>query len=611
MTDEHVSAAVGRAQRILRAERRADEADEIGKILVAPPRAKPAVFVAGEDKRGKSTLVNALLAQPDASPTGVEVVTAAPITFFASERPAGLVFRYGSDDPQPCTPEEARRLATVAGNPGNAGNVRAVAVGVASPLLDVINLVDTPGVGGLGSAYGELTIQSLASADALVFVIAAGAQFRAAELKFLREASANIDAVVIALTKTDLFRGWRTILDDNMRILAEQAPRFAGCPVVPVSSLLALRGLGSADAGEASELRVESGTARLEEVIKAQVVERVEVLRERNALRASIGALTGVERRLQERLAGMDGAGEGDSRAALEAERARLRVLGEDRADWLSGLDVEVRKLTLERAEAATKGCLELRRAYDARLKKLEKADRDVLPGELIADLTALAGRLNETAAERLSAFVRRTLAEVEEGNRLSSTIHDLTDYSLQEQLETISFGSTDISAQDKLSILTSFSSGRSLGAFAGVAASAFLAPPMGLLLGFGLGGMFAFQSFRSRGQTAFVAEFQAWMQTEIAQAQSAINTTFAHRMIDVQAEIRRAIQAVLARRESELTEAIEAARRALEEEASARDERRKKLHANIQAIRTLRRNSSQLLAGLRADEPHAAAERA
>src|SRR5262249_29121979 len=121
--------------------------------------------------------------------------------------------------------------------------------------------------------------------------------------------------------------------------------------------------------------------------------------------------------------------------------------------------------------------------------------------------------------------------------------------------------------------------------------------------------GMFAFQSFRSRGQTAFVAEFQAWMQTEIAQAQSAINTTFAHRMIDVQGEIRRTIQAVLAHRERELTEAIEAARRALEEEAPARAERRKKLQGNIQAIRTLRRNSGQLLAGLRGNELTAAAE--
>ena len=70
-------------------------------------------------------------------------------------------------------------LATVAGNPGNVENVRAVALGLASPLLDRINLVDTPGVGGLASGHGALTLQSLNSADALIFVVEAAPRFAA------------------------------------------------------------------------------------------------------------------------------------------------------------------------------------------------------------------------------------------------------------------------------------------------------------------------------------------------------------------------------------------------------------------------------------------------
>jgi hypothetical protein len=91
-------------------------------------------------------------------------------------------------------------------------------------------------------------------------------------------------------------------------------------------------------------------------------------------------------------------------------------------------------------------------------------------------------------------------------------------------------------------------------------------------------------------------------MQTQIAHAQSTVNTTFAHRMIDVQAEIRRTIQAVLGRWEQELTEAIEAARKTLDEEAGRRAETRKRLEGNLGAVRTLRRQARDLLTELGAD---------
>jgi hypothetical protein len=601
MTDARIATSIDRITTILRAENRKGDAEQLGKLVAAKVRAKPAVFVAGEDKRGKSNLVNALLAKPDLSPTGVEVVTGSPITFFAARSPAAMVFRYGEQDPAPYDFDEARKLATVVGNPGNMHNVRAVALGADSPILEVVNLVDTPGVGGLSSGHGALTLQSLASADALVFVIAAGAQFRAAELAFLRQASSHIDTVIIALTKTDLFRGWRTILDDNMRILKEQAPRFAAAPVVPVSSLLALRGLSSGDLDEAQELRQESGVAELEQVIRERVVARATVLRDANAVRAGIGSLTGVERTLQEKLVGLGVAGDGNSRAALEAERSRLHELQADRSDWLNQLDSEVRKLTLERAEAATKGSLEIRRAYDARLKELSKEDVELLPGELTADLTRLAGELNDVAADRLSSFVSRVLTEIDDASKLDQTIRELTRHSLRDELESISLGGHDISSQDKLSILSSFSTGRSLGSFAGVAASAFLAPPIGLVLGFGLGGMFAFQAFRSRGQTAFSSEFQGWMNAQIAHAQSTINTTFQHRMIDVQSEIRRTIQTVLGRRERELAEAIDTAKAALEQEVGRRREEQQRLERNLQAVRQLRQQTANLLAELTA----------
>jgi len=219
VTDVRVDAQVRKAADLLRAKGRPDPADALIRMLAAPPKAKPSVHVAGEAKVGKSSLVNALLSRSGLSPVGAEPTTSAPITFFFSEQPGANVLRYGEAEPSPIAVEQAMCLATVAGNPGNEENIRAVSIAVDSPLLAGMNLVDTPGVGGLDSGHGALTLQSLADAEALVFVTDATAPIRAAELDFLRRASARIESVVLVITKIDANRGWRTILDDDRAII--------------------------------------------------------------------------------------------------------------------------------------------------------------------------------------------------------------------------------------------------------------------------------------------------------------------------------------------------------------------------------------------------------
>lgn len=599
MSREQTAQYVQRVAGALRHDGRADDAELLVRAVSAPQRKKPVVFVAGEDKRGKSSLVNALLSRPDLSPVGVEVVTGAPVTFFQQDPPAALVYHYGEPKPAQLPFEQARTLATVRGNPGNVHNVRAVALGVPSPILAGLNLVDTPGVGGLESGHGALTLQSLASADALIFVIEAGAQFRGAELQFLKRASARIETVILVLTKTDLHRGWRTILDDNAAILREQAPRFANCPVVPVSSLLAFRGLRSDDPEDARALRDESGLTRLEQVLHESVVARAERLPEANAVRGAIDAVIALDRAARERHAAI--ATDSGGRDQLEAERGRLRALNQDRAEWPQLLDGEIRKLTFERSEAASRGTLEIKRRYDERLKKVSKEQQDELPGELIADLTALAGSLNEEASRRLSAVVDQLLAGIDTAAQLGRSIEALASTSLRGELESTSLGSHSLKTQDHLSVLSSFSSGRSLGTFAGVAASAVLMPPFGLALGFALGGLFAYESFRSRGRQVFTQEFQSWMQTQIAQTQISINTSFSRRMIDLQVEVREAIRAVLSQREHEITAALNAAQALIEAETGRRREEQQKVVHEINGLVELHKQGAELLASLRA----------
>jgi GTPase SAR1 family protein len=591
----------GRVQSWLRRCGRAEQADTVKQHAAHRRDGKPSVFVVGEDKRGKSTLVNALLGDPDASPTGVEVVTGAPISFVYSSRPRAVVSRYGSKDGVEMEVEDARRLATIAANPGNVENIRSVRIGLPVPLLSDVTIVDTPGVGGLESGHAALTMQSLRRADALIFVAEAGAQFRSAELEFLSKATERVDTVILALTKIDRHRGWRTIQADNQRILAEQAPRFANSDTVPLSSLLALQALTCDDPEDAAMMREESGIPVLTELLRSRVTERIEVARQENLVRLALSEVLAAERRLRDQLPTSDPAQLQDQ---LAREKARLATLRESRADWPSQLDAELRRLTLERTESANSELADIRHRYENRLRGAKKGDFETMPGELIADLTALDGILNEDASERIRAFLTELLADLDGATALQESMSSLADSRLSDELSVMSFGEYRLSTTDKMSILTMFNRGTSVasllsGSSLGLTAGTFLAPPFGLLLGFGIGGVFAVQAFRGRNQTAFGQEFRSWMQEQISQAQLTINSGFARALIDVQSGIKKMIRTALTEREAEVSESLDAVKKLIATDARERQAMITKVQRELDEATQLKEEAARLFVAL------------
>src|SRR4029453_9559230 len=95
-----------------------------------------------------------------------------------------------------------------------------------APLLAYLSLVDTPGVGGLDSLHAEIALDAVERATPLLFVGGASAPFSQPEIDFLVEASKRVNFVLFALTKTDAYPGWRTILADDRGQLQAHAPRF-------------------------------------------------------------------------------------------------------------------------------------------------------------------------------------------------------------------------------------------------------------------------------------------------------------------------------------------------------------------------------------------------
>jgi len=111
------------------------------------------VAVVGEFKRGKSSLINALLGR-EVLPVGVLPLTAVPTVLERGVPGCVVEFADGRRDAHHLA--QVGRFVTEEANPGNALGVARVVVRLPAPLLDQgVRLVDTPGV---GSVHGHNTL---------------------------------------------------------------------------------------------------------------------------------------------------------------------------------------------------------------------------------------------------------------------------------------------------------------------------------------------------------------------------------------------------------------------------------------------------------------------
>lgn len=270
--------AVDTAARVAAALGRADLAGELTSVrerLVDPAFT---VLVIGEFKQGKSSLINALLGTA-VCPVDDDVATAVPTVLRYSDAWEAAVFLAPSspDDDvadlrTPVPYEQVGAYVTELANPDNVKRVRSVDVGVPSELLKVgLVFVDTPGVGGLGSAHAAVTLGALPMADAVLFVSDASQEYSAPELEFLDTARRLCPYVIGVMTKRDVYLSWREILELDRGHLAS---RGLDLPIIPVSSELRRLAVERSDA----RLNEESGFGTLERLLRDDVGTRGERL---------------------------------------------------------------------------------------------------------------------------------------------------------------------------------------------------------------------------------------------------------------------------------------------------------------------------------------------
>lgn len=200
----------------------------------------------GQFKRGKSTLLNALVGDR-ILPTGVLPLTTVPtVVRFGRDRRARARFQGGTWTDIP--PEHLPEYVTEELNPENNKGVIAVEVFCPSALLSQgMCLVDTPGLGSVFAGNTAATQAFIPHIDAALVVVGADPPIAGEELALVREIGRQVTNLIVVLNKAD-----RTS-DEERRIarvftsktLEKQLGRTTG-PVYEVSAEEQLSGRGSA-----------------------------------------------------------------------------------------------------------------------------------------------------------------------------------------------------------------------------------------------------------------------------------------------------------------------------------------------------------------------------
>ncbi len=310
------------------------------------------VLVVGEFKQGKSQLINALVNAP-VCPVDDDVATAVPMEVRYGAQPEGslLLARRGTSGAGGQSDLEEVRVGieavagTVSGGTERSDGRTVVGAKAWLPrtiLQSGLVLVDTPGVGGLGSSHSASTLAALPTADAVILVSDASSEFTAPEVTFLRQALEACPTVVVVLSKTDLFPDWRRVRDLDRGHLERLG---LSLQVVPLSSHLRLAAAAQADAS----LNEESGFPELVRYLHTEVLGRREQLLARSTRHDVTGVVDNLKMALiTERDALADPSAIPELVAALNAARTRAEAMKRRSSRWQSTLSDGVADLNAD-----------------------------------------------------------------------------------------------------------------------------------------------------------------------------------------------------------------------------------------------------------------------
>lgn len=225
--------------------------------------------VLGQFKRGKSTLLNALVGEP-VLPVSVVPLTTVPTFIRFGASPIIRIYYANQQESEEyagnSTDERTAllvRYVTEEGNPENALGVKDADVLLPSPLLSKgVVLIDTPGIGSTYRHNTEATLNFLQQCDAALFLISADPPITEVELEFLKKVRQKVPRLFFILNKIDYLdeKERDQAISFYRRILAEHLDAEETTPIFCISARQGLE----ARLKDSRQLWVDSGVAGLE-----------------------------------------------------------------------------------------------------------------------------------------------------------------------------------------------------------------------------------------------------------------------------------------------------------------------------------------------------------
>lgn len=389
--------------------------------------------VLGQFKRGKSTLLNALLGEP-LLPTAVIPVTAVPtLIAHGPALCAQIVFQDGRAADVP--PAELARYVSETDNPHNRLGVARVEVRCPARLLaQGVVLIDTPGVGSTLAHNTAATLDFLPEVDAALFLLSADPPITAAELEFLQAVRQRVKRLFFLLNKVDHLTAAEQALAlafaaDTLRRQAHWNDELTFFPISARQALEA-RQQGDADGWRRSGLAdLEAHLLRFLDQEKQIALEQAIRAKAADALREAQQLLQTERRALTMPLDELQHKRQIFQEALVAARRQRRQAADLLQADQQRLVEeINQRAANLRRsAEQELAAAAETAVAQTADLETAEQAAEQQLAETAAAFFTAhyppFSQHLQADVTALLSEYARQADALVEELRRLAADL--------------------------------------------------------------------------------------------------------------------------------------------------------------------------------------------
>jgi Dynamin family len=377
--------------------------EQIQALLDRLDAARLRVLVAGEAKRGKSTLINALLGC-DVLPSGVIPLTAVATTVRYGDDPrVEVMFRDGHEEKHPLT--ALADFVTEKRNPRNERMVAGVTVYLDAPVLaGGVELVDTPGTGSVFQWDTEAAHEALRTMDTAVFVLTADPPVSASERDLLDRVAGLSVTTFAVLNKADHLdqTGLAEASEFTRQVLAD-----AGHPgtVYPMSARAALRGSDVGFAAFETDF-----TAYLSSRREADL--HTSAIAQARRIAGSLLDEVALTRRAAEMCAG-------EAADRVEQFGARLDEVAVHSRDAVAVVNAESARLLFSLNDAADEDTARLGREIGGQLNALLGGElRAAPPGEIERRgrerLTALAVAAGQAWRQRQTEAIEQGLARVD-----------------------------------------------------------------------------------------------------------------------------------------------------------------------------------------------------